>query len=213
MIKAILFDFWGTLVEQGVPGLLRESQRILQVQLPFSHYVVRLEKAMMTGMFPDLRSAFVAVAAEFNLDCSEKQIEQLVGLWNKSWMLAVPYEEVEEVLRAWKGKYTLILISNTDCFSVEKVLEKYAGGTLFDKMYLSYQQGILKTDPEFYPRVLGEMGLQASEVVVVGDSMESDIAPAQRAGLAAVLMDRRNRREVEMKIENMLQLQGMMEAL
>ena len=48
MVKAILFDFWGTLMEQGVRSPIQHVKNALQIDLPFSEYVVRMERAMMT---------------------------------------------------------------------------------------------------------------------------------------------------------------------
>ena len=75
MVKALLFDFWGTLVEQGIYSPIKQVQDILQVRMPFSAYVARMEQAMMTSVFPDLRSAFLNVGKEFQLTPTEDQIE------------------------------------------------------------------------------------------------------------------------------------------
>ena len=41
---------------------------------------------------------------------------------------------------------------------------------------------------------------------MVGDSLESDIEGAQKAGIRAILLDRRGRREYPDKISNLLEL-------
>ena len=48
MVKAVIFDFWGTLMENGVWSPIKQVQQILQIDLPFSEYVGRMEQAMMT---------------------------------------------------------------------------------------------------------------------------------------------------------------------
>ena len=119
--KVIIFDFWGTLVENGVWSPIKQVKTMLQITLPFSEYVVRMEKAMMTKEFPDLKEAFKAVAAEFNIDAPEDVLDEIVGMWNKSWLLAKPYEEVEKELQK-------LSISNTSehyCFAGGGVYDHY----------------------------------------------------------------------------------------
>src|SRR3989338_1223715 len=176
MVKAIIIDFWGTLVENGVRSPTKQVQQILHIRAPFSEYVVRMENAMMTQKFSSLRDAFEAVCTEFKVHPREQQMEELVGMWNKSWMLAQPYDDVPAVLEKLKKKYTLILMSNTDSFSVENVLHKFNLAPYFDHMFFSYKEGKVKTDPHFIPEMLKRCKLKAEECVIVGDSMESDIA-------------------------------------
>ncbi|MBU0460788.1 MAG: HAD family hydrolase [Nanoarchaeota archaeon] len=206
MTKAILLDFWGTLVENGVRSPIKQVQTILQINLPFSEYVVRMERAMMTEKFATLKDAFNAVCREFNLDPGDDIVDELVGMWNKNWMLAKPYLEVNQVLAELKEKYTLILISNTDNFSVENVLEKFNLSPYFDKIFFSYQTHLIKTDKNFLKVVLDDLRLNPDECILVGDSLQSDILAAKKIGMPAVLLDRRHTREFNPKINNLAQL-------
>ena len=206
MTKAILFDLWGTLVETGVRSPLKRAKEILQIELPFSDYVLRMEKVMMARPFPDLKEAFLAVAQEFAVPCNDEQLELLIGMWNKSWMLARPYAEVRDVLAELQGQYILILVSNTDCFSVAKVLEKWELSKYFNSIYLSCETGLLKTDPALFEKIFQDHQLTKEDCLLVGDSLESDMRAAQNAGIRSVLVDPRNTREFEPKIKNLLQL-------
>lgn len=211
MIKAILLDFWGTLAENGVWSPIKQVKNILEIDLPFSEYVVRMEQAMMTSKFTDLKGAFLKVCAEFSIPPSEEKIEQLVGLWNKSWMLAQPYPEVKETLARLKEKYQLILVSNTDLFSINMVLDKFGLQPYFERIFLSYDLGIIKTDKNFFKLVLSEMGLDVNDCVMVGDSMQSDIIPAKRIGMNAILIDRKNTRDFHPKMKDLKELEKVLE--
>jgi HAD superfamily hydrolase (TIGR01549 family) len=201
MAKAIVFDFWGTLVENGTYSPIRQVKRILRLDdMPFSDYVIRLENAMMIKKHESLKDAFEAVANEFGIKINTYQINMLVGLWNKNWLLAKPYPEAEKVLSELKKKYKLIMISNTDNFSVEPVLQKFDFSKYFDKILLSYEQGSLKTDGKMLEHALSEMGIPKEDVIVVGDSLESDIMPAERAGMKAVLVDRKEKNLEELSL-------------
>ncbi len=206
MLKVLLFDFWGTLVENGVWSPTRQVKEILGIPILFSEYVVRFEKIMMTTDFPDLKTAFENVAHEFKVDCSERQMEMLIGMWNKSWMLARPYPETIEKLAELQKNYRLVLVSNTDRFAINNVLNKFGMKKYFEKVFCSYELGLIKTDAEFFPKVLTELGADKDECVMIGDSLESDMLPAQKAGIKAVMVDRRSSRQFGVKIRNLNEL-------
>ena len=207
--KVILFDFWGTLVENGVWSPTKQVQRTLRIDLPFSEFVVRLEESMMTTSFSSLSDAFRAVCAEFGIS-EEGDIDYLVGMWNKSWMLSSMYPEVKQVLESLKSKYRLVLVSNTDNFSINRALDKFQLHSYFEKMFLSYELGTIKTDEEFMSTILEELKVLPSDCVMVGDSVQSDIEPAERAGVRAILVDRKGRRDHPSKIGSLAELEGML---
>ncbi|MEK6809343.1 MAG: HAD family hydrolase [Nanoarchaeota archaeon] len=210
MIKAIIFDFWGTLVENGVWSPIKQVQQILNLDLPFSDYVGRMEQAMMTKKFDSLKEAFQAVCGEFDVSCTEDKMEQLIGMWNKSWMLAKPYEEVQEELNNLKKEYKLILVSNTDNFSISQVLDKFRLREVFDHVFLSCEMGLIKTDAKFLKKVLKEAKLTADDCALVGDSILSDMEASKEARIKGILIDRKQRQHFQPKIRNLKELQSIL---
>ena len=49
---------------------------------------------------------------------------------------------------------------------------------------------VRKPDPRAFARLVDELGVAASEIAYVGDSVPADIEGADRAGLRAVWLDR-----------------------
>ena len=211
-MKAVLFDFWGTLVENGVyPSPVRQVRRVMGLRdTPFPEFITTFEHSFMTKRFATLKDAFEESAKAFGLEPSIPMIESLIGMWNKNTLLAKLYPESTDVLLRLKEKGVKIgLVSNTDSFSVTAVLEKYKLPELFDHINLSCDAGMLKSDPEMFATSLKALGVSKDDAVMVGDSMESDILGAQAAGIRAILIDRRNRREYEDKILNLAELERM----
>ena len=77
---------------------------------------------------------------------------------------------------------------------------------LFDELFFSHQLNLIKTDKLFLKQVLIKLNLTPSECVVVGDSIQSDIIPAKRWGMNAVLIDRKNTRNYHPKIKTLTDL-------
>ena len=196
MVKLIIFDFWGTLVENGIfPSPVRQVKYVLRIEEPFSEYIVKFEEIFMLKKFDDLYSAFKTVCEAFNKKPEQFILDKLVGMWNKHKLLAKPFRETVELLEKLKKEgYKIALISNTDCFTTDEVLDKYDLRKYFDDIVLSYKVNMLKTNPKMYEMILDKLGVDKSEALVVGDSIETDMNGAKDAGIRAVLVDRRGRR-------------------
>jgi len=61
----------------------------------------------------------------------------------------------------------------------------------FEDTYISMDIGYDKPDIRFYEEALRRCGLTPQDVLMVGDSMTTDILGAQAAGITSVFFDRR----------------------
>ena len=204
MVKAVIFDFWGTIVENGTFSPLRQSWSILRVRMRFSEFVQKFEDVFMTEKFADQNAAFNKVFEEFSLQPKQFVIDKLIGVWNKNRLLAKPFSEAVKVLdELKKKKIKIALISNADCFSVEPLLEKFDLAKYFDSVHLSYTKGYLKTNPKSFEAILKELKLKPEDVLMVGDSLQTEIEGAKKAGIKPILLDRRGRRDYPEKIADL----------
>ena len=110
--------------------------------------------------------------------------------WN-SLLLDLPPERVE-LLKNLRTRYRLFLLSNTSSIHitrVNKILEAATGvkklDDLFDKVYLSYEMGLMKPDPAIYQQVLEEQGLVAEETLFLDDNADN-IKAAATLGIATI---------------------------
>ncbi|MBN1644577.1 HAD family hydrolase [Candidatus Woesearchaeota archaeon] len=209
MIKGIIFDFWGTLVEQGTYSPLRQTYKLLRVRMPFSPFVVKFESVFMTKKYEDQATAFREACKVFNIDCKPFVIDRLIGIWNSCKLLAKPYPETIDVLKDLKAKgIKMALSSNSPFNNVEPVLERCEMNDFFDRVNLSWETGKLKHEAVTFESILRPLGLKRSEVLMVGDSLETDIAGAEKVGIKAVLIDRKDRREYDNKIKDLSELKN-----
>lgn len=202
MIKAVIFDFWGTLADNGIRSPLRQTYKMLGLyRFTFPEFVKEFESVFMTRKFDTLDEGFREVCQHFNINCRESVLDRWIGMWNKNWMLAKLYDDTLEGLQSLKDKgIKIALISNTDNFSIEKVMEKFELKEFFDAVVLSFECGCVKNDPKMFDLVCDKLGVNKDEVLMVGDSPETDIKGAENAGIKAVLIDRNDRRPIEEKI-------------
>lgn len=212
MIKAIIFDFWGTLVENGIfPSPVKQVKYILRVPMSFRDFIIRFEHTIMTKPYADMNEAFSAVCEEFRINADERVIERLVGMWNKNELLAKPFLETIEVLEKLKKKGIKVALISDSTPTIKRVVEKFGLADYFDEMMFSFDTGLLKTDPEMYHKLVEKLGVKPDEVVVIGDSIPTDIIGAKNAGLKTILLDRRNKREFSPKIVNLREIVARLE--
>ena len=119
--------------------------------------------------------------------------------WGTTHTLVPGAKEMLENLRA-KG-YRLFAASNSFGHLQRSRLE--AAGILhfFEDTYISMDIGYDKPDVRFYEEALRRCGLQAHEVLMIGDSMTTDVIGARAAGLDALYFCRRSEGVKELRSE------------
>ena len=108
--------------------------------------------------------------------------------WGKTHTLVPGAKEMLENLQA-KG-YRLFAASNSFGHLQRSRLEKAGILKYFEDTYISMDIGYDKPDIRFYQEALRRCGLQAKEVLMIGDSMTTDVIGAQKAGMDALFFDR-----------------------
>ncbi len=109
--------------------------------------------------------------------------------WGRTHTLVPEAKEMLDVLRA-KG-YRLFAASNSFGHLQRSRLSCAGILTYFEDTYISMDIGYDKPDIRFYQEALRRCGLQPDEVLMIGDSMTTDILGAQAAGMDALFFDRR----------------------
>ena len=108
--------------------------------------------------------------------------------WGKTHTLVPGAKEMLENLQA-KG-YRLFAASKS--FGHLQRSRWQPAGVLpyFEDTYISMDIGYDKPDIRFYQEALRRCGLQPHEVLMIGDSMTTDVIGAQKAGMDALFFDR-----------------------
>jgi putative hydrolase of the HAD superfamily len=85
--------------------------------------------------------------------------------------------------------FRLAAVSNWDC-SLRSVLAEVGLAAALDAVVVSAEAGAAKPDPAIYRAALGKIRCRSEEALFVGDSLETDVAGAEAAGVRALLLDR-----------------------
>jgi putative hydrolase of the HAD superfamily len=205
--KVILFDLWGTLVENGTYSPMRQTYKALRPRLRFGDFVQKFEEAFMLQEYESQDEAFDAACKALNVESKKFITDKLIGLWNKNRLLSKMYQETLPVLEDLRTTHKVVIVSNSDCF-VKSVIEKFELADKVDGIYLSCDTGKLKTDGSLILHALEQIGGSPEDALMVGDSIETDIKGAEKAGVRSVLIDRRDKREYDPKITNLTQVRG-----
>ena len=112
----------------------------------------------------------------------------------RSSMLAAirfrPYPDVVPALRRLRAAgLRLVVVSNWDC-SLGDVLDHAGLRTLVDGVVTSAELGVAKPEPAIVRAALELARTGPEAAVVVGDSLDHDVAAARAAGVAALLLRR-----------------------
>jgi len=96
------------------------------------------------------------------------------------------YPCVENLLKELSSQYKLAMVSNTMSDQPKLLLRESKMDKYFDLMVCSRDLGVRKPNPEIFNIVLDKLGVNPSEAVHVGDSVEADMIGAQKSGITGI---------------------------
>jgi len=205
-IKAVLFDFGGTLfdyavLENGERECLAELMHLAKIDAEssvvhktyrealgkvFSEYLPRqfylhrdLFKDAMLEMLQDL-------GAEANPDYFDWYRERQWSLHKRDFKLR---DDVIETLKSLRDKNLHVgMVSNIDEDQLAYLLEISNIESYFDSILSSEKTRSCKPDPGIFNHALRRAACRAEEVLFVGDTPLQDITGANQVGMNSVLI-------------------------
>jgi len=193
-IKNIIFDLGDVILNIDVPLASSSFGKLSGRQ---QHEILTLfkEKELFrlfeTGLVDE--DAFRNMIREL-LEFPDWSEEIIDTAWN-SLLLDIPPARIELIKELGK-KYRLFLLSNTSSIHIRQVNKILYAATgieklddLFEKVYLSYEMGLMKPDPAIYLQVLEESGLVAEETLFLDDNADN-ITAASKLGIDTILVQK-----------------------
>ena len=98
-------------------------------------------------------------------------------------------DTVESLEQLKSNAISLAIVSNWNS-SLKKVVDGLNIADYFDFMLASAEVGVKKPSPKIFHKALECAGIEPSRVVHVGDTYQTDVLGARRAGIRGIMLDR-----------------------
>jgi len=211
MLSAVLFDLGGTLVYQDEPQKVREARlRSLNLSLRGRGHKIELPRMrrVFDEVFKPVYSRCEQTDTEVPLEEPFRQFLAKLGIQAvddpqfiqdaladflrpeiESWKL---YPDTIMLLSSLKDMNLKVgLVSNaSDHTVINVIVERLNIARFFDAVVTSAQLKLRKPKPEIFKKALESLGVNPSEVVMVGDTVKGDVGGAKSLGMKAILVKR-----------------------
>lgn len=198
MLKAIIFDAYGTLFDTGTgsvdaaAGILARCGRSdLDAKAFYARWKQIHREHINSGKefvseeeiyHRDLKRLYAEYGIDSDADADVAIMLAIQGT-------RIPYPETKTVLERLGKNFRLYTGSTTDTAPLEKDIKN--AGLKFDGIFTSQSLRVYKPFPEFYTSILEAICLEPGEVLFAGDSLIDDVAGPQSVGIKVCWINRK----------------------
>ncbi|MBY0279228.1 HAD family hydrolase [Candidatus Binatia bacterium] len=205
-VKAVLFDFGGTLFDYAdLAGAQLESLEVFAREVGIAASaadLARAHRAATARTYRDylprpyyLHRDFFADAVRgmgslLGRELGEAEIDRWFAIQHERRARDFRLRRgVVDTLRALRARgLHLGIVSNIDEDDLHHLIDRGELREHFDSLLSSEAAGSCKPDPGIFALALARAGCGADEALFVGDSLPADVAGANRAGMRSVLL-------------------------
>ncbi len=206
MLKALLFDLDGTLIETEPLHFAAHQRALAPYGITFT-----LEEYLRYGMsidrhvFYEKMQEIRGVPVDVKRAGQEKKKYYLDTVHN-----ATLFPGTEEVLQQVVSRYACYIVSSSDKETIKHLLDQTGISKYFQKVYSTKDAARPKPYPDVYVDVLADLHLSAQETVVIEDSVQG-VEAAHAAGIRCIAIPNDFTKDEDfslatIKIENIKQL-------
>jgi len=203
MVKAIIFDFGGTLDTHGDHwskvmwraylgnGILQETQvddfrkaYVYAERTLGNGHIIRSNYTFKLTLDVKIRLQLEHLITHHVLEITDKKIFQDIHTQLHQQLYADVLQTVgksRECLIPIVTQYPTALVTNF-YGNMQMVLREMHIDMFFQHVVESAVVGIRKPDPAIFQLAIDQLGVSPEEILVVGDSMKNDILPAKQCG-------------------------------
>ena len=113
------------------------------------------------------------------------EAEAIQAMWSDIFR---PMEGMEELIRSLKGRYRLVLLSNTNEWHFEHCLRNFPVVNLFDEFAVSFRLGCCKPDPAIFRKALDLAGSTPKESIFI-DDVPAYVESAEALGIIGIVFE------------------------
>jgi len=171
MIKGIIFDLGGVLLENG---FYKAYEKYPQFEVLRERFIEDLERGRMQE--EEFKQKVKAINPQLDLQAIEDYV----------WENFQPIWETNQLLEKLAPQYKIGLLTNNVAGWVERLLEKLPTKDLLEIIVDSSQVGLRKPEPQIYQLTAQKLGLKPQECLFI-DDLPVNVEGAQKAGLKGLL--------------------------
>tara|TARA_B100000214_G_scaffold102179_1_gene71383 strand:+ start:3752 stop:4486 length:735 start_codon:yes stop_codon:yes gene_type:complete len=233
-IKAVFFDIYGTIADFFPPkeeiqinvaekfNITLDKDKILDAYKLANNFLVKQNSIFpIRKMNDEQKLNFFSEYEKIIIDNSGSNVD--VGLAKNIWVEITKqkydlkiFPDLIQCINDLRDMGLILgLISNIN-MSGKKIAEKLGISSYFNYVFTSEDLGYEKPNKMIFEKSLDIAKLTPSEVVFIGDQVESDILGAKNANILPILLDRYNNYEnysEVIKINDLFQLQEIIKNL
>jgi len=233
-IKAVFFDIYGTIADFFPPkeeiqinvaekfNITLDKDKILDAYKLANNFLVKQNSIFpIRKMNDEQKLNFFSEYEKIIIDNSGSNVD--VGVAKNIWVEITKqkydlkiFPDLIQCINDLRDMGLILgLISNIN-MSGKKIAEKLGVSSYFNYVFTSEDLGYEKPNKMIFEKSLDIAKLTSSEVVFVGDQVESDILGAKNANILPILLDRYNNYEnysEVIKINDLFQLQEIIKNL
>jgi len=211
MIKGIMFDMGGTLLENinlsfdNVYQCLLKCFGLENSELMKDIYHKKILDVLKTRTSETefkLVDLIFSFSKEIQKDVNYEEIEKIEIECNRVLCELRLVNHVKEVLEQYHKRGLKMIVLSNSCFSknaIKDSLDTFELSQYFDDFIVSSEYGVRKPSKKFYEAGLNAIGLKASEVIMIGDTYEPDIIGSSRLKIHSIFLSKYKDRT---KLEN-----------
>lgn len=195
MIKALIFDFDGTLSN-------RQANAYAVFDAYLAQYFTNESETFYEAVLQDMmlydcngimkvENRLIPFMEKYRKYLPDDFVETFAPYYNDHMFeYTVLKEETVEVLEQLKGRYKMAVLSNGDSLPQHRKVEIMGIEPYFDTVLVSGDIGINKPDRGVFDYLCARLGCRNEECMMIGDVFATDILGAVNAGCVPVWLNR-----------------------
>jgi len=187
-----------------IGGKLPQSEINMVVRSVYQYLGNRYPDEKYRDSFPSLESAILEVAGK---TLGRDEINIIIDTFTFHELGYIP-KEYAAALHKLRQRFMLAAVIDIWAPKNAWLMEFQRTGILdlFSATSFSSDHGIVKPSPKPFELVLGKLGIDGSEAIMVGDSPRRDLAGARSAGIDCILVGGAKHTDALNSVNNLLEL-------